>query len=70
MAKDADIQEAPVSTRKYVLSITREEKNPSYIEDSRYNMGTSQFIQIRELYATITEEELNIIKQALIKVWS
>ena len=60
--------------RRYVLSITRQEPNPKYTEtDSAmrgYGPVQSEMLDTREVSATITEDEFNIIKQALIKVWS
>ena len=63
-----------MSERKYHLTIVRSDPNPNYDPDERHrNMGftvSMPTIEARELVAAITEDELNVIKQALIKVWS
>lgn len=62
-----------MSERRYVLSIERHDPNPKYVPDvrDRYMTGERdpEYIQVREVSATITEAEFDIIKQALLKVW-
>lgn len=63
-----------MSTRSYELTIIRKEPNPNYdpvrrgITYSQDMIQTEELI-IREVTARITEDELDIIKQALLKVW-
>ena len=63
-----------MADRKYILTIVRDEPNPSY-EPEQYKRFNgphdmcSERISTREVSAAITEEEFDVIKQALLKVW-
>ncbi len=54
-----------MTERKYILTVVRQE-----IVYPLVGMNTPpQDVKVRDIVVTITEAELDIIKQALIKVW-